>query len=319
LQVASLINPYLVNAPTVLLPSRISNPPNVPLITKGSQPTDGGFLVMNELERQELINNYPQLSYLVKEFIGGEELINGLKRYCLWLKDVKPETLQNNSFIKNRLAGVREARLKSPTPSVQEYASKPYLFTQDRQPNSSYIAIPEVSSERRDYIPIAYLDANVIASNKIYMMLSDDLYFFSILCSSIHNAWMRAVCGRMKSDYSYAPAIFYNLPNITNLSDANKDLLREAAKTILDARALYPNSTLANLYDPLTMPVELVKAHQANNKAVDEAYGYKGGDDDASRVAFLFKRYEELTSLLPATVVKKKRAKKQEDAQTDLI
>ena len=315
----SLINPYLVSAPTVLLPSRISNPANIPLITKGSQPTDGGYLILTKEERDDFVNNNPQLVSLVKDYIGGEELINGNNRYCLWLKDATPDTLKGNAFIKDRLAKVREARLKSPTVSVQEFASKPSLFTQDRQPNFSYIAIPEVSSERREYIPIAYLSKDVIASNKIYMLFNDDLYWFALICSNMHNAWMRAVCGRLESRYSYAPSIFYNFPQFTNLSDEIKDALRIKAQAIIDVRALYPNATLADLYDPLTMPVELVKAHEANNRAVDKAYGYTGADDDASRVAFLFKKYEELTSLLLPSAVKKKRVKKIESSQNSLI
>lgn len=135
----------------------------------------------------------------------------------------------------------------------------------------------------------------------------------------MHNAWMRAVCGRLESRYSYAPSIFYNFPQFVNLDDDIKDNLRSTAQKILDTRALYPNATLADLYDPLTMPVELVKAHEANNKAVDKAYSYKSGDDDASRVAFLFKRYEELTSLLPSSTDKKRRVKKVDDVQTNLI
>ena len=169
------------------------------------------------------------------------------------------------------------------------------------------------SAVKADGTYFAYLSSDVIASNKIFMLLDDDLLYFAILCSSLHNSWMRTTCGRLKSDYSYAPAIFYNLPIIKDMNVDVANALRKNAQAILDARNLYPNASLADLYDPLTMPVELVKAHEANNKAVDKAYGYTGTDDDASRVAFLFKRYEELTSLLPATVAKKKRVKKQDD------
>jgi type I restriction-modification system DNA methylase subunit len=313
LNLVNQINPYLVSAPTILLPSRSTPQDNRPILTKGSQPTDGSFLVLTEEEKLQFLAKYPEMVDVVRLYIGGDELINNKKRYCLWLKNVSPELLNQNAFIKERLIGVRNARLQSSTPSVQACANTPYLFTQDRQPSTSYIAIPEVSSERRSYIPIAYLSKDVIASNKIYMLLDDDLLYFAILCSSLHNSWMRTTGGRLKSDYSYAPAIFYNLPLIKDMNADIANELRKSAQAILDARSLYPNASLADLYDPLTMPVELVKVHQANNKAVDEAYGYKGGDDDASRVAFLFKRYEELTSLLPATVVKKKRANKQDD------
>jgi type I restriction-modification system DNA methylase subunit len=314
LNIVSQINPYLVNAPTILLPSRSSPQDNRPTLTKGSQPTDGSFLVLNEDEKFHFLTKHPEMKNVVRLYIGGDELINNKRRYCLWLKDVSPDLLNKNSFIKERLIGVRNARLQSSTPSVQAFANTPYLFTQDRQPNASYIAIPEVSSERRSYVPIAYLSKDVIASNKIYMLLNDDLLYFSILCSSLHNSWMRTTGGRLKSDYSYAPSIFYNLPLIKDISNDIANTLRNSAQAILDARDLYTNASLADLYDPLTMPVELLKAHEANNKAVDEAYGYTGGDDDASRVAFLFKRYEELTSLLPTTTVKKKRVKKTTDS-----
>ena len=315
LHLVGQINPYLVNAPTILLPSRVPVPKNTPLITQGSKPVDGGYLILSEEEKLHFLDKYPNMKSAVRLFLGGEELINNKKRYCLWLKDVSPELLNQNNFIKERLAGVKKTRLQSPTLSVQEFASTPYLFTQDRQPDISYIAIPEVSSEKRSYIPIAYLSKDVIASNKIFMLLDDDLLYFSILCSSMHNSWMRTVCGRLESRYSYAPAIFYNLPKIENITEDLAKGLRKSAQIILDARNAYPNASLADLYDDLTMPVELLKAHEANNKAVDEAYRYKGDDDDASRVAFLFKRYEELTSLLPATTVKKKRIKKTNDGE----
>ena len=193
------------------------------------------------------------------------------------------------------------------------------MFAEIRQPNSDYLAVPKVSSERREYVPFAMVDKETIIGDRLSCIPNANLQHFAVMTSSLHMSWMRAVCGRMKSDYNYSNTIVYNNFPWQLMSEDAVLKLTMSAQAILDARNIYSNASLADLYDPLTMPVELVKAHQANNKAVDEAYGYKGGDDDASRVAFLFKRHEELTSLLPATVAKKKRAKKQDESQSNLI
>jgi len=301
------INPYLIEASNILLPSRANAIDKRLVMTKGSQPTDGGFLVLNEEEKISAINLYPELSDFIKPYVGSKELINSIPRYCLWLKAANPEILKNNFWIRERLEGVARSRLESSTKSVVEFAKLPYLFTQDRQPNSTYIAIPEVSSERRSYIPIAYLNSETIASNKIYMLLEGRELDFSILNSSLHMAWMRCVSGRLKSDYSYSPSVYYNFP-IPNLEGSAK-LLEDSASLILSIRERYSNFSLAQLYDRLSMPLDLLKAHEANDRAVDKAYSYKGMNDDASRVAFLFKLYEEQTSLLPTTDAKKKRVK----------
>ena len=185
------------------------------------------------------------------------------------------------------------------------------IFSEIRQPDTDYLALPTVSSELRDYLPIAMLNKNVIASNQLYVIPNANIKLFSILCSKIHNAWMRAVCGRLESRYRYSSSVVYNnfvFPS--TVTEEINELLDITGTAIFEARNLYPNSSLANLYNPITMPVELVKAHEANNKAVDKAYGYKGADDDASRVAFLFKLYEQTTSLLPSQPIKKTRIKK---------
>jgi type I restriction-modification system DNA methylase subunit len=311
------INPYLIEASNLLLPSRANAIDKRLVMTKGSQPTDGGYLVLNEDEMNFAITSFPELSNFIKPYVGSKELINSIPRYCLWLKEANPEILKNNIWIRERLEGVARSRLESTTKSVVEFSKSPYLFTQDRQPNSTYIAIPEVSSERRAYIPIAYLTSDTIASNKIYMLLEGRKIDFSILNSSLHMAWMRCVSGRLKSDYSYSPSVYYNFP-IPNLLNSAKSL-EFSADLILSVRELYSNFSLASLYDRLSMPLDLLKAHESNDKAVDKAYGYKGKDDDASRVAFLFKLYEEQTSILPSADVKKKRVKKTEDVTKDLL
>ncbi|MDH6300918.1 class I SAM-dependent DNA methyltransferase [Polynucleobacter sphagniphilus] len=313
--IVNQINAYLVDANNILLDkskSHISQ--SAPLMFRGSQPTDGGHLLLDDYEKENLIKIEPIAEKFINKFLMGEEFINGISRWCLWLTDVTPEALRSMPEVRKRLELVKAMRLASTKEATQKLAITPYLFGEIKQPKSRYLALPIVSSERREYIPIAYLEPNVISGNKLFCVPNALLSDFAIMTSSMHMAWMRAVCGRMKSDYSYSNSIVYNNFVWTGeLTEIQINKITETAQAILDARNIYPNATLADLYDPLTMPVELVKAHQANNKAVDEAYGYKGGDDDASRVAFLFKRYEELTSLLPATVVKKKRAKKQDD------
>lgn len=300
------INPYLVDAPNVVLPSRTDTPPGLPRLIKGSQPTDGGHLILTEAEKTELLAVEPQAEKWLRPYIGGEELINGSIRWCLWLKGISPAELKAMPHVMRRLDDVQKWRLTSATKSVQEWAARPSLFTQDRQPSTDYLAVPRVSSERRRFIPIAYLSAEIIAHEKLLVVEGATLYHFGILNSTMHNAWMRYTSGRLKSDYSYAPAVYNNLP-WPDTSDKHCATIEAAAQAILDARVLYPESSLADLYDPLSMPPELVKAHAALDKAVDAAYQYKGGKDDAARVAYLFERYQQLTSLLPAVTVKKSR------------
>ena len=210
-----------------------------------------------------------------------------------------------------RIEEVREFRKNSLQKAANIASATPTVFVSIRQSNQPYLLIPIHSSERRDYIPIGYLSGDVICSNASFMLPNATLKEFAILTSKMHMAWVRIICGRLESRYRYSNTVVYN--NFVwdiDSTDLDKENLNLSGQAILDARNLYPQSSLANLYDPLTMPIELVKAHISNNKAVDKAYCYTGADDDASRVAFLFKRYEELTSLLPTATVKKKRVKK---------
>ena len=303
------INPYLVDAADIILPSRTATPAGLPQLIKGSQPTDGGHLILSEQEAEALQAEEPTAANWLKTYIGGEELINGGRRYCLWLKGISPKELKSMPAVMKRVAAVSQERLKSPTKSVQAFADKPTLFTQDRQPDKGYLGVPEVSSERRRFIPIAFLSADTVASNKVQIVEGATHYHFGMLCSTMHNSWLRAVAGRLKSDYSYSPAVYNNFPWPTP-TDKQRTAIEAAAQGVLDARSTYPDSSLADLYDPLTMPPDLVKAHQKLDAAVDAAYGYKGGSTDAARVAFLFKLYQELTSLLPVVGSKPKRARR---------
>jgi type I restriction-modification system DNA methylase subunit len=307
------INPYLVNAANIVLTSVRAPIVQVPIIINGSKPTDGGKLLLTQDEKDFLLVKCPSSAKFIRKFLDADCFINNIPRYCLWLEKITPEELKSMPEIYSRVQAVRKMRLESTKLQTQELASVPYLFAEIRQPNSDYLAVPKVSSERREYVPFAMVDKETIIGDRLSCIPNANLAHFAVITSSLHMSWMRAVCGRMKSDYNYSNKIVYNNFPWQLMGEDAEIKLTKSAEVILDARNLYPNASLADLYDPLTMPIELFKAHQANNKAVDEAYGYKGGDDDASRVAFLFKRYEELTSLLPTTTVKKKRVKKTVD------
>ncbi|QDA57689.1 DNA methyltransferase [Thermomonas aquatica] len=320
-QIVGSLSPYLVEGGELVLPSRTQPPHGYPLMTKGSQPTDGGHLILDPEEREDLLAQDPIAAEWVKPFIGGEELINGSMRYCLWLKDCPPSALRKMPAVLDRLEKVKAARLRSSTASVREWAIRPSLFTQDRQPTTSYLAIPRVSSERRTFIPMGYLEPDVIAHEKLIIIPGATLFHLGVLTSTMHMAWMRAVAGRLESRYSYAPAVYNNFPWPDISDEKHRTSIEAAAQGVLGARAQFPDATLADLYDPLTMPPALVKAHAALDKAVDAAYiaaekaaGRKPPklSTDAERVAFLFERYQALTSLLPATK-QKKTARKRKD------
>lgn len=306
---ADNINPYLVDAPDVILPSRTTTPQGLPQLIKGSQPTDGGHLILTEAKKAELLAIEPAAEKWLRVYIGGEELINGNPRWCLWLKGISPGELKSMPHVMKRVAAVAETRKRSPTKSVREFADQPTLFTQDRQPDGDYLALPEVSSENRRFIPIGFLSSDVIASNQLRIAVGATLYHFGIMNSTMHNAWVRYTCGRMKSDFRYEPSVYNNFPWPDTPADKTRLAIEAAAQVVLDARAHFPDATLADLYDPLTMPPALLKAHQKLDAAVDKAYGKSGFKSDAERVAFLFVRYQALTSLLPAATVKRSRKK----------
>lgn len=298
---ASNINPYLVDGGDIVVEKRSTPFCMVPEINKGSEATDFGHLIMAPDEKEQLCLLEPNAAQWIFRFVGGEELINNIERWCLWLVGIQPNELKQLPLVLKRVDAVREARLVSNKQRTQEWASKPMLFSENRQPTTEYLAIPKVSSERRKFIPIDFLPANWIASGSLLVVPSANRYHFGILSSTMHNAWMRAVCGRMKSDYQYSAGIVYNNFPWPQPSDRQQIAIEAAAQAVLDARAKFPNATLADLYDPLTMPPELVKAHQALDKAVDAAYGKNGFKSEAERVAFLFERYQQLTAPLATT------------------
>lgn len=289
------INGYLVDAPDIFIQSR-GKPltKGFPEMSKGSQPTDGGYLLMSEQDRVELITKYPEANEFIRPFVGSDDLIKGKKRFCLWLKNISPAKYRHIAPIMARLKGVAESRLKSPTASVRRDADTPMLFTQIRQPDTNYLAVPEVSSENRRYIPISFLTPEIIGSNKLYMVSNADKYMFGVLISNVHMAWMRTVAGRLELRYSYSPAVYNNFP-WCNPTAEQKKKIEETAQAILDARALYPDCSLADLYDEVAMPPELRKAHQANDRAVMQAYGFDVKTmTESTCVAELMKMYQDL-------------------------
>ncbi|MEI7796942.1 MAG: type IIL restriction-modification enzyme MmeI [Methylococcaceae bacterium] len=253
----------------------------------------------------------PQAEKWIRPFSMGNEFINSIPRYCLWLVDIAPNELAKLPEVLKRVEAVKKMRLASKAASTRKFAEKPAIFCQLAQPDTDYLAIPKVSSETRRFIPIGYLDKQVISGDKLFTIANATLYHFGILTSTMHNAWMRSVCGRMKSDYSYSNTIVYNNFPFPTPTEKQIKSIEEKAQAVLDARAVHENSTLADLYNPLTMPANLVKAHNELDKAVDSAYNYKGSKDDAARVAFLFEKYQELVApLVEIEKVKTRKVKK---------
>lgn len=293
---AENINGYLYNAPSVFIQNRGGClTPGMPKMSKGSQPTDGGNLLLSEEEMKEMIRTEPITEKWIHRFMMGEDFINNKHRYCLWLVNANPSELKNCPMVLKRLENIRELRLKSPTASVRRDADTPTLFTQIRQPATDYLAIPRVSSVRRRYIPMAYITPDIIAGDKLQFITPCSIYHFGVLTSNVHMAWMRLTAGRLKSDYSYSPAVYNNFPWPTP-TDEQKARIEQTAQAILDARALYPDSSLADLYDEVTMPPELRRAHQQNDRAVMQAYGFPIKDfTESDCVAELLKMYKELT------------------------
>ena len=293
---AKNINGYLLDLPDIFVESRSKPICNVPLMNKGNQPTDGGNLIISAEEYDDFIKKEPHAQKFIHEFLGAEEFINGIKRYCLWLTNATPAELRKMPLVMKRVEAVKTMRSSSKKEATRNWAAYPYLFTENRQPESgSYLLIPSVSSEKRSYIPIGFLSAETIASNLVLIIPNATLYEFGIMTSSVHNAWMRSVCGRLESRYRYSASLVYNNFPWCNPTDAQKAKIEQTAQAILDARAKYPDSSLADLYDETTMPPELRKAHKENDKAIMAAYGFDTKMSEAEIVAELFKMYEKLT------------------------
>lgn len=298
---AKNINAYLLDAPSVFIEKRNQPICEVPMMCKGSQPTDGGNLLFDTKESvEQLVKAEPLAAKYIREFVGADEFIKGKRRYCLWLVNANPSDLKKCPEIMRRVAAVRETRLKSTKAATRKQAETPTLFTEIRQPSSTYVVVPEVSSEKRRYVPIGFMDEKTVCSNLVFIVPEAELYHFGVITSNVHMAWMRVVCGRLKSDYRYSNTLVYNNFPWPTPTEQQKLKIEQTAQAILDARALYPDSSLADLYDELTMPPELRKAHQANDRAVMDAYGFVKGSpartSESACVAELMKMYQTLTS-----------------------
>ena len=289
------INPYLMDAPNVLITSRSKPICDVPSMFLGNKPSDGGNLILTAEERAEILSREPNLKQYIRPYLGAVEFINKKIRYCFWLKDVPPSEMRSSPELMHRLELVREMRLKSTATPTREKANTPYLFFFISQPSTNYLLVPSTSSENRRYVPIGFLSPEIIASNAATILPSATLYHFGILTSNVHMAWMRTVGGRLKSDYRYSTAIVYNTFPWPTPTEEQKAKIERTAQAILDARDLYPDCSLADLYDETTMPPELRKAHQENDKAVMRAYGFDiKTTTETSCVAELMRRYQEL-------------------------
>lgn len=295
MQVASNINAYLIDAEDTFVDKRTKPLCDVPAMTTGNRPADGGFLIIEKDDYDDFIQKQPDSLPYIKKLIGAEEFINGKKRWCLWLVGVSPAKIRSMPKVMERVEMCRSDRLASVDPGRQKLAETPTLFRETNNPER-FIVVPAVSSERRRYIPIGFLNSDTIATNLVTIIPDATLFHFGVLTSNVHMAWVRAVCGRLKSDYRYSKDIVYNNFPWPTPTDAQKAKIEQTAQAILDARALYPDCSLADLYDEVTMPPELRKAHQQNDRAVMEAYGMPVGQTtEASCVAELMRRYQELT------------------------
>lgn len=289
------INPYLIEADDVFIYSRTLAIGNVPQMTYGNKPVDGGALIIEKTDYPDFISKDPESVKYIKRLMGAKEQINGTPRYCLWLKGVSPAEMRKMPLVMERVSRCRETRLASPDEGARKLGDTPHLFRETYNPETA-IVIPCHSSENRRYIPMSFIDSSVIVTNAVLFIPDGDLYLFGLLNSEVHMAWMRLICGRIKSDYRYSKDIVYNNFPWPHPTDAQIEKISQTAQAILDARALYPESSLADLYDELSMPIELRKAHRANDAAVLEAYGFPKDTTESDIVARLFKMYQALTA-----------------------
>ena len=294
-KIVNNINPFLVDAPTIFIESRKNPISKVPKIMKGSIPVDDGNLLLSDEEYRNLIAKRPDATSLIKRFLGAKEFLHNKKRWCLWLLKVSPQRIKSIPEVYQRVLNVKEFREKSAKAATRKYANYPTRFMEIRQPESSYLIIPSHSSEKRRYIPIGYESSDTICGNANLLVPNAELYHFGVLTSNVHMAWMRAVAGRLEMRYRYSNDIVYNNFPWCNPTPEQKAKIEKTAQAILDARALYPDSSLADLYDELTMPPELRKAHQENDRAVMQAYGFSTKMTESECVAELMKMYSKLT------------------------
>ena len=299
-EIVEHINGYLKAAPDVFIKNRSKSiNEGLAKVVQGSPPADDGRLLFSKSEREELVKRYPELDDVLLPFVGSREFINDTEytRYCLWLVGKRPADYAHIPELTERFRYISEYRLNSPVDRIQKTADKPYLFTQNRQPETDYLLIPRVSSENRRYIPVGFLPPNVIASDSAVLVYNASLVDFGIICSNVHNAWMRVVAGRLENRYRYAPSVYYNFP-MPSPTENQKQRIEETAQAIIEARKLYPDKSLADMYgENMYLYPELLTAHQNNDRAVMQAYGFpvKSSFTESQCVAELFKLYKEKT------------------------
>ncbi|NRO45414.1 class I SAM-dependent DNA methyltransferase [Lactobacillus helveticus] len=294
------ISPYLVDylpKDVVISKCKSNIDKKAPEMHYGSMPIDKGFLILNKKDVEDIAKEGKEFLQFIKPYTGGKEIINNKYRWCIWLKDASPSQYRKSKFIVDRINKTKSFRKNSGRNATKKLADTPYLFGEIRQPKSKMLVFPKVSSEKRRYIPIPFVDPNIIVNGSSLMIANATNYHFGILESNVHMAWMRVVAGRMKSDYQYSKELVYTNFPWPSPTDKQKRKIEKTAQAILDARALYPDSSLADLYDPITMSPELIKAHQDNDRAVMAAYGLPvKGTTESDAVAHLFKMYEKLTN-----------------------
>lgn len=301
------INAYLVDAKNVFITNRAKPICRVDEMIYGNKPADGGFLLLSAKEKEQLIKKEPQAEYYIRQMYGAREYINGIPRYCLWLYGVDDKTIQELPLVLERVNSVKQFRLKSPKAATREDAKRAKEFSEIRQPDSYYVVIPRHSSERRKYVPFGFVSKEIIVNDAVSIIPNATLYIFGVMISQFHNAWMRSVAGRLKSDYRYSNKIVYNnfvwagaveSPNVSVEEAISKEVrskIEQCAQAVLNARDAHPDKSLADLYDPDRMPADLLAAHKALDKAVEEAYGVDFDGNEEKIVAHLFKLYAEMT------------------------
>ena len=272
--IANNINGYLLDAPNIWVENRSKPLCDVPILLNGGKPTEGGNLILTIEEKEEYVKIEPQGKKFLRPFMMGKDFIDRKPRWCFWLVGANPGELRRCPILMKRVEAVRAFRLASAKVATRKKAETPTLFDEVRECSSDYVAIPKVSSEKRRYVPMEFLLKDIIPGDKLFMISNASLYHFGILTSNIHMAWMRTTCGRLKSDYSYSNTIVYNNFPWPNPTEQQKAKIKQTAQTILDARAKYPDCSLADLYDETTMPPELRKAHPEHDRAVIAAYGF---------------------------------------------
>jgi hypothetical protein len=288
------INAYLINAPMLFIERRSSPLCKVSPMNKGSSPTDDGNFFFTLEEKNALVAKYPEAAELLHQYLGAREYIYNVPRFCLWLKNISPKRYKHIKEIEERVEKVRTFRASRSRINTLKFVDYPTLFSEDRQPESDYLLIPRVSSEQRRYVPIGFISKDVIVGDACHAVPNATLYEFGIITSAMHMAWMRYVCGRLKSDFRYSNTLVYNNFPWPSPSEKQKEVIERASQNVLEARKTYPDMSLFDLYDKAMIP-ELLKAHQKLDKAVEVAYGREFASD-SERVAFLFDRYQTLSS-----------------------